>query len=62
MNAWIDAAGTLRQTDYIADSQGYRILKSKTLYVGVGTPIVVSYSWLRNVINRNTIELNFIYL
>ncbi|EDW19623.2 uncharacterized protein LOC6583479 [Drosophila mojavensis] len=32
--AWIDAAGFLRQKDYIADKQGYRILKSKTIFVG----------------------------
>lgn len=38
-DAWIDAAGYLRQKDYIADSKGYRILKSKTVYVGQGRPI-----------------------
>lgn len=38
-DAWIDAAGYLRQKDYIADSKGYRILKSKTIYVGQGRPI-----------------------
>ncbi|XP_011179694.2 uncharacterized protein LOC105210435 [Zeugodacus cucurbitae] len=32
--AWIDAAGFLRQKDYIADKDGYRILKSKTVFVG----------------------------
>ncbi|XP_043071256.1 uncharacterized protein LOC6570734 [Drosophila grimshawi] len=37
--AWIDAAGFLRQKDYIADKEGYRILKSKTIYVGQGRPI-----------------------
>ncbi|XP_037044710.1 uncharacterized protein LOC119080450 isoform X2 [Bradysia coprophila] len=37
--AWIDALGYLRQKDYIADNQGYRILKSKTVFVGVNTPI-----------------------
>ncbi|XP_030372515.1 uncharacterized protein LOC115622647 [Scaptodrosophila lebanonensis] len=37
--AWIDAAGFLRQKDYIADKQGYRILKSKTIYVGQGRGI-----------------------
>lgn len=40
-DAWIDAAGYLRQKDYIADKEGYRILKSKTVYVGVGRPIQV---------------------
>ncbi|KAM7357626.1 uncharacterized protein ACRADG_002902 isoform 1-T2 [Cochliomyia hominivorax] len=37
--AWIDAAGYLRLKDYIADKQGYRILKSKVVYVGQGTEI-----------------------
>uniref|UniRef100_A0A1B0FLG8 Uncharacterized protein n=1 Tax=Glossina morsitans morsitans TaxID=37546 RepID=A0A1B0FLG8_GLOMM len=37
--AWIDAAGYLRLKDYMADKQGYRILKSKILYVGKGTEI-----------------------
>ncbi|KAG5676372.1 hypothetical protein PVAND_006213 [Polypedilum vanderplanki] len=33
-NAWIDGFGYLRQNDYIADHAGYRILKSKTVFVG----------------------------
>ncbi|KAL7733843.1 hypothetical protein ACLKA6_011560 [Drosophila palustris] len=37
--AWIDAAGFLRQKDYIADKEGYRILKSKTIFVGQGRGI-----------------------
>lgn len=40
--AWIDALGYLRQKDYIADNQGYRILKSKTVFVGVNRPIQVN--------------------
>ncbi|XP_044752116.1 DNA-directed RNA polymerase II subunit RPB1 [Coccinella septempunctata] len=32
--AWIDDNGYLRQRDYIADSQGYRIVKNKNVYVG----------------------------
>nr|CAI5820073.1 unnamed protein product [Callosobruchus analis] len=32
--AWIDDDGMLRQRDYIADNAGYRILKSKNVYVG----------------------------
>lgn len=32
--AWIDADGILRQRDYIADNAGYRILKSKNIFVG----------------------------
>lgn len=40
--AWIDAAGFLRQKDYIADKEGYRILKSKTIFVGQGRGIEVT--------------------
>lgn len=32
--AWIDADGILRQRDYIADNAGYRILKTKNIFVG----------------------------
>ncbi|CAH1278909.1 unnamed protein product [Diabrotica balteata] len=32
--AWIDADGMLRQRDYIADNEGYRILKTKNVFVG----------------------------
>ncbi|XP_045472444.1 DNA-directed RNA polymerase II subunit RPB1 [Harmonia axyridis] len=32
--AWIDDDGYLRQRDYIADSQGYRIVKNKNVFVG----------------------------
>ncbi|CAO1319965.1 unnamed protein product [Diamesa tonsa] len=38
-NAWIDGFGYLRQNDYIADHEGYRILKSKTVFVGKDRPI-----------------------
>ncbi|KAL2717072.1 myb-like protein A [Vespula squamosa] len=37
--AWLDPLGYLRYKDYIADHQGYRILKSKMTYVGKDTPI-----------------------
>jgi hypothetical protein len=40
-NAWIDGLGYLRQSDYIADHDGYRILKSKTIFVGKDRPIEV---------------------
>lgn len=46
VDAWIDAAGYLRQKDYIADNKGYRILKSKTIYVGQGRPIDVRLSFI----------------
>lgn len=38
---WVDANGYLRLQDYIADSEGYRIYKSKTVYVGENRPIGV---------------------
>lgn len=40
-DAWIDGLGYLRQKDYVADNAGYRILRSKTVYVGPNTPIKV---------------------
>lgn len=40
-NAWIDGFGYLRQSDYIADHEGYRILKSKTVFVGKDSSIEV---------------------
>lgn len=40
-DAWIDSLGYLRLKDYIADNDGYRILRSKTVYVGQSTPIQV---------------------
>jgi Insect cuticle protein len=42
-NAWIDGHGYLRQNDYIADHEGYRILKSKTVFVGKDRPIKVRF-------------------
>uniref|UniRef100_A0A2H1VDV7 SFRICE_011713 n=1 Tax=Spodoptera frugiperda TaxID=7108 RepID=A0A2H1VDV7_SPOFR len=36
---WVGADGYLRLQDYIADNQGYRIYKSKTVYVGENRPI-----------------------
>ncbi|KAK3924169.1 Cuticle protein 6 [Frankliniella fusca] len=31
---WVDAAGYLRLRDYVADNQGYRIVRTKKLWVG----------------------------
>ncbi|XP_026675258.1 uncharacterized protein LOC108632147 isoform X2 [Ceratina calcarata] len=36
---WLDPLGYLRLKDYIADSNGFRILKSKMVYVGKERPI-----------------------
>ncbi|XP_026471138.1 uncharacterized protein LOC113375416 [Ctenocephalides felis] len=33
---WLDNVGYFRLKDYIADKNGYRILKSKTVYIGKG--------------------------
>lgn len=38
---WVGADGYLRLQDYIADNEGYRIYKSKTVYVGLNRPIGV---------------------
>lgn len=40
-DAWIDGLGYLRMKDYIADNEGYRIVRSKTVFVGQHTPIQV---------------------
>lgn len=47
-DAWIDASGYLRQKDYIADDKGYRILKSKTVYVGRDLPIQDAIKSVKN--------------
>lgn len=36
---WVDADGYLRLNDYVADNEGYRILRTKRLFVGSQTPI-----------------------
>lgn len=36
---WVDADGYLRMRDYIADNKGYRILKTKNIFVGRNRPI-----------------------
>ncbi|XP_046753109.1 uncharacterized protein LOC124416227 isoform X2 [Diprion similis] len=36
---WLDPLGYLRIKDYIADTEGYRILRSKMVYVGKERPI-----------------------
>lgn len=48
-DAWIDASGFLRQKDYIADGGGYRILKSKTIYVGQGQAIEEALRSIKNL-------------
>lgn len=42
-DAWIDAAGYLWQKDYIADKEGFRILKNKKIFVGQSRPIKVEF-------------------
>ncbi len=36
---WVDADGYLRLNDYVADNEGYRIVRTKRLFVGSQTPI-----------------------
>lgn len=57
--AWIDALGYMRLKKYIADKDGYRILKSQTVFVGK-TPIKV-YILLPAEVNQNqtTFSLSF---
>ncbi len=33
---WVDAAGVLRVTDYVADERGYRVLRKRNIRVGKG--------------------------
>lgn len=54
-DAWIDASGYLRQKDYIADDKGYRILKSKTVYVGTDLPIQV-YAYTNETVDSMQIK------
>ncbi|KAK3859418.1 hypothetical protein Pcinc_034464 [Petrolisthes cinctipes] len=35
---WVDAVGVLRLYDYIADAQGYRIVRRRTMKVAIPTP------------------------
>jgi Insect cuticle protein. len=39
---WVDADGYLLLKDYVADNQGYRIVRSKKLYVGTNAPIDIA--------------------
>lgn len=57
--AWIDAAGFLRQKDYIADKDGYRILKSKTVFVGYNRPIDVIF---RETIFQQTFIIKYTFI
>lgn len=61
--AWIDALGYMRHKQYIADKDGYRILKSKTIYVGK-SPIRVRASRLfyRRAPPLEAILINFSFL
>lgn len=56
-NAWIDGFGYLRQNDYIADHEGYRILKSKTVFVGKDRPIEVVTGFIYKL--KNTFIIVF---
>ncbi|XP_036338146.1 uncharacterized protein LOC118747997 [Rhagoletis pomonella] len=56
--AWIDAAGYLRQKDYIADKDGYRILKSKTVFVGNGRHIEDAIKATKSVPAQSGVLLN----
>lgn len=40
---WLDNVGYFRLKDYIADKNGYRILKSKTVYIGKGHTMKVMF-------------------
>jgi len=46
---WVDANGFLRLRDYIADSKGYRIVRTKKVLVGVDAPIGNAVSAAKHV-------------
>ncbi|XP_043269593.1 uncharacterized protein [Venturia canescens] len=46
---WLDPLGYLRIKDYIADREGFRILKSKMVYVGKDRPIDDAVAVSKNV-------------
>uniref|UniRef100_A0A0K8V627 Cuticle protein 6 n=1 Tax=Bactrocera latifrons TaxID=174628 RepID=A0A0K8V627_BACLA len=56
--AWIDAAGFLRQKDYIADKDGYRILKSKTVFVGYNRAIDDAIKSTKSMPAQNGVLVN----
>lgn len=56
--AWVDASGFLRQKDYIADKDGYRILKSKTIFIGKNRPIKVSICRIKEISEKTSMEIN----
>lgn len=49
--AWIDALGYMRHKQYIADKDGYRILKSRTIFVGK-TPIKVQILCIKTIVPK----------
>ncbi|KAG7210916.1 hypothetical protein KM043_016293 [Ampulex compressa] len=46
---WLDPLGYLRLKDYIADHEGFRILRSKMVYVGKDRPIQDAVTEAKNV-------------
>ncbi|KOX73205.1 hypothetical protein WN51_01798, partial [Melipona quadrifasciata] len=46
---WLDPLGYLRLKDYIADNNGFRILRSKMIYVGKNRPIYDSVTEAKRV-------------
>lgn len=56
--AWIDGNGLLRMQDYVADNAGYRILKSKDLYVGINRPIAEAVKMAKKSSVKTVITAN----
>lgn len=48
-SGWVDPNGYLRLQDYIADTKGYRILKSKMVFVGQNAPIQTAVTASKSV-------------
>ncbi|CAK9816628.1 hypothetical protein ANTQUA_LOCUS9036 [Anthophora quadrimaculata] len=52
---WLDPLGYLRLKDYIADNNGFRILRSKMVYVGKNRPIYNSIAETKKIPAQNGI-------
>lgn len=51
--AWIDASGYLRFKEYIANENGYNVIKSKTIFVGIDRPIQVCFEKILFLLSKS---------
>jgi len=55
---WIDPNGYLRLRDYVADNAGYRVVRTKMLYVGKDAPISDAVAKSKNVPSQGGTSVN----